>query len=148
MNIFLDRTYYDEGTNGEITDALGNHICYCIELPWLGNQPKISCIPEGTYVLEWFRSPTHGPVLQLRNVNGRGSIQIHKANWALSELLGCIAPVSWLEPAKAGIGWASGKALIALLNVILDTVVKRKEEVKITIRFKADKRRNNKYSLA
>ncbi|MCL6462025.1 MAG: hypothetical protein I4O51_09170 [Flavobacterium micromati] len=46
MVLLLNRIYFSEGTQGSL-EWNGTLVCYTIELPWLGNQSRISCIPEG-----------------------------------------------------------------------------------------------------
>ena len=102
MKLELIRTYYPEGTNGEIF-LNGNRVCSTIELPWKNNAPQVSCIPEGEYVLRKRYSPRFGQHYLLINVPGRSFILIHPANDALKELKGCIAPVSFLTGAGKGV---------------------------------------------
>lgn len=121
MKLELVRTYYAEGTNGILMQN-GLALCHTIELPWKDNQPKISCVPEGTYQLAKRYSAKFGWHLQLMNVPGRSLILIHSANDAQRELLGCIAPVSTLT----GIGKGNSsrivlKKLLALTYPILAT---------------------------
>ena len=64
--------------------------CITLERPWLGNQSGISCIPVGTYIVEWTNHPIHGNVYQIMDVPDRTDILIHSAN-VYQELEGCIA---------------------------------------------------------
>jgi hypothetical protein len=101
MNLQLVRTYYPEGTNGNLyLKTVG--ICHTIELPWKENEARLSCIPEGRYELAKRYSVKFGWHLQLKNVVNRSLILIHPANDALKELKGCIAPVSCLTGAGQG----------------------------------------------
>ena len=95
MELALIRTYFPDGTNGEVIYN-GNRICFAIELPWLNDTPQVSCIPEGRYELVKWYSPKFGNHLRVLSVPGRDLIMIHPANDALKELRGCIAPVSFL----------------------------------------------------
>ena len=95
MSLELIRTYFPQGTNGTLLFN-GAAICSTIELPWKNNQPRISCIPEGTYRLVKRYSPHHKWHFELKDVPGRQLILVHPANDAMSELQGCIAPVSQL----------------------------------------------------
>ena len=70
-------------------------MCYTIERPWLGNQARISCIPNGCYGLKskkygrfWDKYKLPIPILQ--DTEPRSEILIHPANWA-KQLAGCIA---------------------------------------------------------
>lgn len=96
MKLELIRTYYPEGTNGQLL-LNGEMVSLAIELPWKNNASRISCIPEGKYELRKRYSQRFGWHLELMNVPGRQLILIHPANDALKELRGCIAPVSFLR---------------------------------------------------
>lgn len=102
MILELKRAYPPEGTTGEF--SIGGHlICSTIELAWLNNQKKVSCIPEGTYELVKHNSHHLGDVLMLLDVPNRDFIYIHSANDASEELLGCIAPVQRLTGNDSGV---------------------------------------------
>ena len=74
-----------------------------LELPWLQNKSRVSCIPEGKYALMKRYSQRFGWHLQVMNVNNRALILIHPANDAMKELKGCIAPVSILKSEGKGL---------------------------------------------
>lgn len=62
-----------------------------LELPWLNNAPKISCIPIGDYPTIWSFSPHFKRfTYEVTGVKGRAGIRIHAANFT-RQLLGCIA---------------------------------------------------------
>ena len=134
MVLVLTRTYFPEGTQGVI-EWNGTIVCYTIELPWLGNQKRISCIPEGEYILQKRFSPKFKWHLHLMNVPRRDLILIHPANDAKKELLGCIAPVTTIT--GIGKGSNSRKALKKLKTLVY-TVFDRNEEVKINIQSKKE----------
>jgi hypothetical protein len=114
MELQLKRTYYAEGTNGAL--YYGNRlICYTIELPWLKNKRKISCIPEGRYPLVARENPHHHEHLLVCDVEDRDLILLHRANDAKKELQGCIAPVTMLT--GRGKGEDSADALERLLRL-------------------------------
>jgi hypothetical protein len=117
MELQLIRTYYPGGTNGRISKA-GRRICDAIELPWLQNQPGLSCIPEGKYRVEMRYSPRFKTHMLLKGVPGRLLILIHPANNALKELRGCIAPVS--KHTGEGKGSGSRIAFESLKTIIGD----------------------------
>lgn len=94
--IQLCRIYHPAGTNGNLYDDQGKLLCHTIELPWLDNQVRISCIPEGTYLLTKRYSEKFQHHILLNDVPGRSYILIHPANDAKRELAGCIAPVTTL----------------------------------------------------
>jgi hypothetical protein len=129
MVLVLNRTYFCEGTQG-VLEWNGTIVCCTIELPWLKNQRRISCIPEGEYVLQKRFSPKYQWHLHLKNVPGRDLILIHPANDAKTELLGCIAPVTLHT--GIGKGSSSRKALEKLKGLVYKAMVYN-EEVKIRI---------------
>src|SRR3546814_4982048 len=89
----LARTYHEDGTNGSLSID-GQHICHAIELPWRNNRRNTSCIPEGRYRLGLFPSARLGMRICVEGVPKRSGILIHAANDAVTELRGCIAPVT------------------------------------------------------
>jgi hypothetical protein len=129
MKLELIRTYYTNGTNGQLLYN-GEKVCSTIELPWKENASQISCIPEGQYELRKRYSPKFGWHFLLMDVPGRELILIHPANNALKELKGCIAPVSFLI--AAGQGGDSRKALGKLKDLIYP-MIERKEKVVLVI---------------
>jgi len=134
MVLVLTRTYFLEGTQG-VLEWNGTIVCYTIELPWLGNQKRISCIPEGEYFLQKRFSPKFKWHLHLMNVPGRDLILIHPANDAINELLGCIAPVT--KNTGIGKGSSSRKALEKLKKIVY-AAIDRNEEVKVNIQSKKE----------
>lgn len=102
MKILVKRTYGVNGTNGDLL-VDGQKICHTIELPWLGNMPRKSCIPEGSYPVVQRASQKYGRHLLVQDVPGRSLILIHPANTALTELAGCIAPVTTLAGEGRGL---------------------------------------------
>lgn len=132
MVLVLNRTYFPEGTQGAL-EWNGTLVCYTIELPWLQNQRRISCIPEGEYVLQKRFSPKFKWHIHLQNVPGRDFILIHPANDARKELLGCIAPVT----IHTGIGKGSASRIaLEKLRTLVYGAMGRNEEVKIRIHSK------------
>jgi hypothetical protein len=115
MLLFLFRTYFPEGTNGEIWREK-QMICHTIELPWQQNLPNISCIPEGLYTLEARENDRFGQHIAIRNVPCRKGILIHPANDAQKELRGCMAPVK--AHSGPGRGLLSRQAMTDLLDYV------------------------------
>jgi hypothetical protein len=130
MELELIRAYDPEGTNGEVR-CVGKTICFTIELPWLGNQRSISCIPEGRYELKKRFVQKFGLHLLLVDVPNRSWILIHPATNAKLHLKGCIAPVTTLiGPGKGNKSRLANEKLKALVLEALE----RKEKVFITIK--------------
>lgn len=115
MVLFLNRTYFPEGTNGKLI-CEGKILCYTIELPWKNNEKKVSCIPEGKYFLQKRYSAKYKHHLEIVGVPQRSMILVHPANYALQELQGCIAPVSKI--CSAGVGSYSRKAFKVVLEKV------------------------------
>lgn len=131
MELTLYREYFPEGTNGALYH-LGELVCYTIELPWRSNEQGVSCIPEGRYRLTRRYSERYGYHLIVREVPGRSLILVHPANNALTELRGCLAPVSRLT--GAGRGTQSRIAMRKLAALVYDAPLK--ESVYLTIKKK------------
>ncbi|WP_435354277.1 DUF5675 family protein [Emticicia sp. SJ17W-69] len=124
MELILKRTYFQDGTNGEIfLDQ--EKICCTIELPWRNNEKRISCIPEGRYQLKKRYSQKLKFHILLNDVTERDLILIHPANEALKELKGCIAPV--LQHTSAGKGINSRFANERLKKLVFDAFAKGEE---------------------
>ena len=134
MVLVLTRTYFPEGTQGGL-EWKGTLVCYTIELPWLGNQRRISCIPEGSYILQQRYSPKFKWHLHLIDVPGRDSILIHPANDANKELLGCIAPVTKLTGKGKGSG---SKKAFKKLKALTTAAFERNEKVILKIQSKKE----------
>ncbi len=69
---------------------------HTVELPWRNNEPYVSCIPAGTYLLKktmFYKPQRFGrkayPCYQVLDVPGRTYIKFHRAN-TIRDLLGCI----------------------------------------------------------
>ena len=113
--LVLKRIYLATAVHGELI-LNGKHIAYTIELPWRENKKRMSCIPEGTYILRKRYSEKFKWHFVLLDVPNRSCILIHPANDAEKELQGCIAPVSTLT--AEGTGTESRKAMQKLTDVL------------------------------
>ncbi|WP_322548975.1 DUF5675 family protein [Flavobacterium psychraquaticum] len=129
MVLFLTRTYFPDGTNG-ILQCEGKIICKTIELPWKKNERGVSCIPEGKYFIRKRYSPKFKWHLEVVSVKNRSYILFHPANNALTELNGCIAPVTKLS--GPGLGLLSRKAFTALKDFVYPEL-DRKEVVELIV---------------
>lgn len=97
MKLKLTRLYQQpvgspKQTIGELYVIAGNEIiskCYTLELPWLANDRRISCIPAGEYQVVERQSPKYGKHWHLLNVPSRELILIHSGNYH-THTLGCI----------------------------------------------------------
>jgi hypothetical protein len=115
MVLLLSRTYFPDGTNGKV-ECKGKFICYTIELPWAANKKRVSCIPEGEYVLRKRYNKKFRWHIEVVDVENRSFILFHPANNAQKELNGCIAPV--LKLSGPGLGLESRQAFIKLKSSV------------------------------
>ena len=130
MELELIRTYFPDGTNGEIIYN-GVRVCFAIELPWVNNRPQVSCIPEGRYELVKWYSPKFGNHLRVLKVPGRDLIMVHPANEAVKELRGCIAPVSLLTAEGKGL---RSRIALGLVITLAYSAFDKQEQVFLTIK--------------
>ncbi len=63
--------------------------CKTLELPWLDNQVRVSCIPEGKYTVKKRNSPKYDDHFHIQDVPGRTYILIHHGNY-YTDILGCV----------------------------------------------------------
>lgn len=116
----LRRSYALAGTNGTLTYQ-GRHVCHTIELPDKDNRTRVSCIPEGRYKLVRYHSKRFPNSVGVAKVPDRSAILFHTANDALTELQGCIAPVTTLTGSGRGSESANAlNELKALVNCLWD----------------------------
>lgn len=130
MELELIRTYFPNGTNGEFLHN-NKRVCSSIELPWLDNKQRVSCIPEGRYELTKRYSQRFGWHLLVNNVVNRSYILIHAYNDALKESKGCIAPVSLCTGEGKG---NNSRLSLKKLLAITYTEIERGNKVFITIK--------------
>jgi hypothetical protein len=130
MVLLLSRTYFPDGTNGKL-EWEGRFVCNTIELPWLNNAKAVSCIPEGEYVLRKRYTKKYCWHIEVVDVENRSFILFHPANNALSELNGCIAPVTKLS--GSGLGLESRQAFIKLKSLVYKSL-ERGEKVLLIIK--------------
>jgi len=102
MKAIISRTYKTAQTEGVFqlkdNDGVVKFACHSLELPYLNNAKKISCIPEGVYQVKKITSPSQGLCFSIQNVPQRDHILIHKGNYAGSDnpntghpdILGCV----------------------------------------------------------
>lgn len=129
MVLFLTRQYFPEGTNGKLR-CEGKVISQTIELPWRNNERRVSCIPEGKYLLRKRYSNRFKWHLEVIDVKNRSHILIHPANNALLELNGCIAPVTKIS--GPGTGLMSRKAF-TIVKELVYKALDWKEEVLLIV---------------
>jgi Family of unknown function (DUF5675) len=97
MKVVISRSYNDLETLGTLYIFDGSTVvynCNTLELPNLGNQHDISCIPEGEYDVVKITLPEFSePVFQVLSVPNRTGILIHRGNYATGTQIdtkGCI----------------------------------------------------------
>lgn len=92
MKVIISREYNNIQTIGRLVvfDGAMIKLQLCtLELPDLGNQKNISCIPEGKYEVHRIYSPKFGKCFHVQDVPGRSEILIHKGNYN-KDTHGCI----------------------------------------------------------
>lgn len=93
MRVVIAREYYTGQTLGRLSVVSdeGKEVfsCVTLELPWLNNARRISCIPEGDYTCKRHLSPKFGQTYHVTNVANRDAILIHHGNYN-RDTLGCI----------------------------------------------------------
>ena len=91
MDFLLRRYYLDERvTLGELmlrSDRLT--ISRTLELPWLQNMKDVSCVRDGTYEWNMFKSSKFGYSFRIEGVPDRSGILIHSGN-TVDDISGCI----------------------------------------------------------
>lgn len=127
MNLYLKRQLSGaKQTLGklQVIDVCGEVVfeCYTLELPWRNNKSNVSCIPEGTYHVRRYASPSKGQVFLLEDVPGRSYIEIHAGNF-YTDIEGCILVGDDLSDINAD-GFQdvlnSRKTLFKLLEIMPD----------------------------
>jgi len=90
-NVLLLRTESSEqGTFGIL--VFNDEYLHTAELPWKGNKPNISCIPEGTYQVSMRVSPKYGQCFIVA-VEGRSYILFHNGELGLETNLWAYAVI-------------------------------------------------------
>ena len=92
MKVIIAREYGTMQTLGRLVIFDGKEIVLkllTLELPDLGNQKNISCIPEGKYTVHRIYSPKFGNCFHVLDVPGRTEILIHRGNYN-KDTRGCI----------------------------------------------------------
>lgn len=127
--LHLRRVYHRQTTFGEIwyKETL---MSYAIELPWRNNARRASCIPEGDYQLGRHQSGKFGLCPVVRDVPGRSAILIHAANDAddtdgSADLLGCIAPVTWVRVGNGTLRGLESKAATKIINSLIFDLIEK-----------------------
>lgn len=101
---------------------------HTIERPWLDNEPFVSCIPGGTYLVKKYSSESFPDVWEITKVPGRSKILIHIANY-WHDVRGCVGP--GLSRGEDEV-WHSGDAMDELRERLPDqfylTIATKTEE--------------------
>jgi len=98
IHSIIIRDYQQHQTPGKLLVYNGLdflYICSTLELPFLDNKKNISCIPNGTYLVNKVATAKRGRYFVILNVPGRSGIRIHAGNYASGtkvDTLGCICP--------------------------------------------------------
>jgi hypothetical protein len=136
FNMTLIRTFEsDKCISGELF-VNRQFICHTLELPWQGNKPNVSAIPEDEYggALRYDKSDQWR--IQLLDTDPRTGIEIHIGNYT-SEIKGCILTGSAVENALARVT-ESGRAYSKLKNTFYGTdnpVMTPNKTISLRVRF-------------
>lgn len=110
MVMILERFAYTPfGTFGKL--VLGDLELYTVERPWLNNQPRVSCVPEGSYTLEPHSGGKYTDTWALvgdtvshwPDEGKRRSTCVFHAGNTYEDVKGCIAPGLSLDPERWGV---------------------------------------------
>lgn len=131
--ITIIRDYHERGTAGTIFFPDGTEFG-SVELPWLNNEVKVSCIPEGLYPIRKRISPlitrltkgrrrefTEG--YEICEVDGRTFIMFHQANYP-HELEGCVAMGSRAMNGSTPVVWSSYDAFCEFMDKMVECDIK------------------------
>ena len=127
MKVIIAREYGKMQTLGRLVVFDGKEIVLkvlTLELPDLGNQHNISCIPEGSYEVHRIYSPKFGNCFHVQDVPDRTAILIHKGNYN-KDTRGCIlVGMNHIDIDGDGLKDVSDStiAMNKLLNTITDNV--------------------------
>ena len=116
--ITAKRTYHKHYTSSVAAMPDGSEIMF-LERPWRDNEIGVSCIPEGTYIIDRDHTGKH-QWYKFRNeeTEPRTFIEIHPAN-KVTQLEGCLAPCFEIKGGphtSDPIAMGSRGALAVLLN--------------------------------
>jgi len=112
-------------TLGEMTLPCG-YKCHILELPWRNNKRSVSCIPAGTYKLNYRRSPIVERTSEFKfgyevaDVPGRSYIMIHPGNWP-ENTNGCLLPGQEPQDIGGRLGVPSSRAVFTQLMNRIDS---------------------------
>lgn len=114
------------GTFGRLSVEDAFH-CFTVEKVWANNEPRESCIPEGTYplVLDRYLKGDYD-AYEVKGVPQRSRILIHKANTA-DELAGCIAP-------GLSLGWVHERWAVASSGIAFEQFMQAMQREPGTLR--------------
>jgi hypothetical protein len=103
-------------TYGVLQRDTGVPFALTLERPWLDNQRKVSCIPDGTYRVVRHQSPKFGNTFWVQDVPGRSEILFHKGNID-DDSHGCILVGEQFNPVRGEDGiTASAEGFAQFLN--------------------------------
>ncbi|WP_139164048.1 DUF5675 family protein [Desulfoluna spongiiphila] len=112
LTLYLTRlTQSDQGTEGILTVPALGFACFTLELPWRENRPNVSCIPPGTYPMEWRVTPRRASY-HIRQVPHRTYILVHSGNYAGDIRKGLKTHVEGCVLLGRRMGWLNGQRAV------------------------------------
>jgi hypothetical protein len=132
MKILVER--FDSGKNDTLGRLYinGKFFCFTLEDEYRAVKVKGDTrIPEGTYKVVFYNSPSHGPEsLMIENVPGFQYILIHPGNTE-DDTMGCLLPGMKLGTVKGKRAVTESKKAFEKIYPIISDAIKRGEEVTI-----------------
>ena len=122
----------DEGTFGVL---IHNYRPFALtyELPWHDNKKSISCIPDGQYKCQKYKSSTRGNCFRVLAVPGRSGILMHVGN-VKKDTKGCILVGEEFGMLKGKQAVLSSKRGFKELQAILKKAMKREKTFVLDVR--------------
>lgn len=124
MKLIIGRTFEnDRQTIGQMHVVKDDNViftCATLELPFLNNERRVSCIPSGIYNVEKRVSKKFGEHFHILDVSNRSYILIHKGNYH-TQILGCVLVGAYFKDINHD-GYtdvvSSGHTVKKLLNIL------------------------------
>lgn len=113
----------DQGTLGRL--VADGFSCYSLELPWRDNRVGESCIPEGKYEVQAYRSKRYRNSFKVKGVQDRSAILIHSGNVAGDRAMGYLSNSQGCILLGLKHGFLYGQKAVLLSQMALDELAAR-----------------------